>query len=286
MGAIMKFLPKIVAVAVAIAWTFLSCESNLAQNRLELTNRKVEFAYIPPKTAALYPIMDRLKKRQYLEQLSEFVSPVRLPHPFTMVTLECGMVNAFYSPDQWAIVLCYEWIDLLDKIAPKQGQPVGGITRDDVIIGATTATVIHELGHAMFDMLQVPVFGREEDAADQMAIFIAMQFSKDVALRIVKGFAYFWNAMGNPKEWTQWADEHGTAAQRLYNALCLAYGGDAAGYKGFVDSGILPAGRAANCANEYQQVRSAFTKTVLPFIDPDMMKAVQAKDWSQPLGVR
>jgi hypothetical protein len=41
-----------------------------------------------------------------------------------------------------------------------------------------------------------------------------------------------------------------------------------------------------NCASEYQQVRSAFTKTVLPFIDPDMMKAVQAKDWSQPLGVR
>jgi hypothetical protein len=48
----------------------------------------------------------------------------------------------------------------------------------------------------------------------------------------------------------------------------------------------LPPARAANCSTEYQQVRAAFIKTVLPFIDPEMMKVVQARDWSQPLGVR
>lgn len=282
----MRFLSGIAALAVAMAIMFVACEPGLAQSSPELNNRKVEFAYIPPKSATFFPILERLKKRQYLEQLSAFVSPVRLPHPFTLVTIECGTANAFYSPDQWAIFLCYEWIELLDKIAPKDGQPVGGITRDDVVIGATAATVVHELGHAMFDMLKVPVFGREEDAADQMSMFIALQFSKPVALRIVKGFVYLFNKLGNPKEWNDWSDTHGSATQRLYNTLCLAYGGDPADYKSFVDSGLLPPARAANCSTEYQQVRAAFIKTVLPFIDPEMMKVVQARDWSQPLGVR
>ena len=49
-------------------------------------------------------------------------------------------------------------------------------------------------------MVQVPVFGRE-DAADQFAIFLALQFNKDVANRITRGRAYFWAVLGDPKEW-------------------------------------------------------------------------------------
>ena len=42
-----------------------------------------------------------------------------------------------------------------------------------------------------FDMFQVPVFGREEDAADQMGVFLAMQFSPDVERMITLGNFYF-----------------------------------------------------------------------------------------------
>ena len=282
----MKCLLKIAAFAFAMVWASVSSQPSLAQAQVDLSNRKVDFLYNPPKSVSLYPILDRLKKRRYLEQLSEFVSPLRLPHPFYLATDECGQVNAFYSPPQWAIFLCYEWIDQMDKIAPKPGQPQNGFTHDDVVIGETVATVIHELGHAAFDMLQVPVFGREEDAADQMAIFIALQFNKEVARSIVNGEVFYYSHGGNPREWGQFADNHGTSGQRMYNTLCLAYGGDPATFKGFVDSGVLPKARAANCANEYQQVKSAFIKTILPFIDQDMMKAVQARDWLKPVTAR
>jgi uncharacterized FlgJ-related protein len=34
--------------------------------------------------------------------------------------------------------------------------------------------------------------------------------------------------------------------------------------------------------SEYEQVKRAFVKTVLPFIDQDLMKKVQARQWLQP----
>ena len=74
-------------------------------------------------------------------------------------------------------------------------------------------------------------------------------------------------------------DEHGTSQQRYFNTLCLGYGGDPQLFQDFVDRGWLPKERAENCADEYQQVRLAFVKTLLPFIDQDMMKKVRETDW-------
>ena len=147
------------------------------------------------------------------------------------------------------------------------------------MVGAFVGVMLHEVGHAVFYMLDVPVFGREEDAADQIASFIVLQFNRDVARTVTRGLAYVWSVLGNPKEWAQYADEHGTAAQRFYNTLCLAYGGEREWFKDFVDKGWLPKERADNCASEYQQVKYAFVKTILPFIDQDLMKKVQARDW-------
>jgi hypothetical protein len=165
-------------------------------------------------------------------------------------------------------------------------------------------TLLHETGHAMFDMLDVPVLGREEDAADQVAAFIALQFNKDVQRTIIKGFAYFWQIAAKsgddpptatnpnpPKDAMQrclndplcaYADVHGTASQRLYNTLCLGYGGNPDAFKDFVQMGWLPKTRADDCGREYHQLEFAFFKTILPFVDPDMRKKVQSTQWLLP----
>jgi hypothetical protein len=150
------------------------------------------------------------------------------------------------------------------------------------VYGAFVGVLLHESGHAVFDMLHVPVFGREEDAADQMAAFIALNFNKEVARTITRGFAYLWRGFarsGGDKEWSDFADEHGTDQQRYYNMLCMGYGADPALFEDFIDQGWLPKTRAENCAAEYQLVRRAFAKTVLPFIDQAKMKTVRETDW-------
>jgi len=248
----------------------------------DLVNRKIEFTYLPPTDVKYQAVMERMQKSQVLEMLSQFLSPLRFPHAFYLVTSECGEANAYYNPDYWMIVICYEFFELIEAVAPRPGVPVEGYRRDEVVAGAFVGIILHEAGHAVFDMFNVPVFGREEDAADEMAGFIALQFNKDVARTIVRGYAFLWwefARRGEHKDWADFSDEHGTHLQRFYNVLCMGYGGDPETFREFIDKGMLPRERAANCANEFAKVKSAFAKTILPFVDREMMKKVQETQW-------
>lgn len=254
-----------------------------AQIPAELKNSKISFGYMPPQNPKYQAIMQRLKSHELLERLAAFLSPLQLPHAFHLISRECKEPNAYYSPSNWRIEICYEMIEFIEQVAPRAGTTVDGFTRDEVVVGAFVGVLLHEVGHAVFEMFNVPVFGREEDAADEMAAFIAVQFNKDVARTVTRGFAYLWRSFarmgGEPKEWTDFSGEHGANQQRYYNVLCMGYGADPQLFKDFIDKNWLPKGRATNCAAEFQQIRFAFAKTVLPFINQSLMKKVQETNW-------
>jgi hypothetical protein len=245
-------------------------------------NPRVQIEYVAPKSDRYQAVYEALKERKVLEELQHFLAPLNLPHPLRLATIECGMVNAFYSPSDRSLNICYEIVaDMIDN-APKTVSEDGFISREAAIFGNLVGVILHEGGHMMFDMLDVPVFGREEDAADETASFLALQFNKDVARTIVKGFVYSWARGEDPATsapMTAWSDEHGSASQRMYNTLCLAYGGDSQTFQEFVDRGWLPKKRAEHCGQEYAQLKNAFVKTVFPFIDHDLMTRVQRTQW-------
>jgi hypothetical protein len=256
------------------------CVQQPAARAQELQNPRIEITYEEPKQGVHRAIYDRLKQRQVLEQLKQFMAPLRLPKKLAIQTVECGEVNAYYNKVK-GLLLCYEYLaDLEKRIASEQ--PPAGYNRADALVGGFLGVTFHEVGHALFDILEIPVYGREEDAADQMAGFILLQFGSEVSRRMISGTAYMW--LSKDKTWprTLFSDEHGNDLQRHYNFLCLGYGGDPKTFQDFVDKGALPADRAKNCAREYQQVKNAFVKTVLPYIDQNMMKTVQSKQWLRP----
>jgi len=241
-------------------------------------NSRVAIDYIDPRLQKSQVTLDRLRKRQVLEELAMFLSPLRLPRILRVRTKSCGQANAFYVPSEWSINLCYEYYENLEAIAP-QGTSPQGFTRDEVVVGGFVDAIFHELGHALFDILNVPVFGQEEDAADQISAFTMMQFGPEVARVTIRGAAYTYLNSKNPRTRTEFSDEHGAPAQRFFNYICLAYGGDQVTFKDVVDKGLLPQDRAANCVREFQQVRRAFAKTILPHVDLELMKKVQSVKW-------
>src|SRR6516164_6502379 len=111
-----------------------------------------------------------------------------------------------------------------------------------------------------------------------------LQFGQDVALRTISGTACTYQQQAKQSHWsrTSFADEHETDEQRFYNYLRLGYGAQPGTFQRFVDSNLLPAKRAANCGREYQQVQRAFIKTVMPHIDQELMKKVQAMQMLRP----
>lgn len=270
----MRFaLPAAILLAIAA----LMPSPAVAQSAIP-ANPRIVVDYIDPRKPGLEPLMERLKKRGALEELSQFLSPLKLPRTLRLKAKQCNTVNAFYDPQEWAIIFCYEYLEALDNLAPKQTTP-DGITRNDIVVGGFIDTMLHELGHALFDILSVPLLGREEDAADQLSAFLMLQFGRDVARMAIKGGAYWYKQEKDPAELAHYAGEHGTGGQRFFNYFCIAYGGFPEAFQDFVDKGILPKSRAANCANEYRQVERAFVQTILPHIDQDMMKKVQAHKW-------
>ena len=54
----------------------------------------IEIEYVEPAKAYLRPVYERLKDRKVLEQLKEFLSPLRLPVTLHIRTLQCDDTNA------------------------------------------------------------------------------------------------------------------------------------------------------------------------------------------------
>jgi len=133
----MKSIARISALAVALTLATALPQPAPAQ---EPSNAKIQFGYVPPKSVRFQDTLDRIKQRKVLEQLAEFLSPLKLPHVLYLVSAECGPNSSnFYNPNTWAIVLCYEYIELMNRIAPEAGKPQQGFNRDEVIIGASSA---------------------------------------------------------------------------------------------------------------------------------------------------
>lgn len=180
-----------------------------------------------------------------------------------------GVANAWY--DDEVITVCYELLAAILKTAPAQDLPIG-ISRADTIIGPALDVFLDETGHAVFNTLQIPVLGREEDAADQFAAYVMLRLGKDEARRMILGSAYGYNIqMPQGPQVTvpinAFSDEHSLPAQRAYNVLCIAYGADKKLFADVVEKDFLPKKRAEGCAYEYEDLTFAMTKLIGPHID-------------------
>jgi len=286
-GALARLWPRAALLAVLLV-AASGLHGARAQDDPALANDRIVVTYVPPRASFLVPIYNRLKERQVLEQLKQFLSPLKIPDGIVLkITMkECGETNSWWSGRQNGLFLCYDWLDYALNIASQIDDP-HGLTREDAVLGAFLQVIFHELGHAMFDIYEAPVLGREEDAADQMAGLILSRFGPDVAKRTFPGVVYLAKSMAEADgdwEHDRFADDHGNWLQRAYNNLCMAYGADPTTFAYVVDQGLLPKERAANCGREYAQISHAFAVTIYPHIDPEKMKLVQAKQWLRPEG--
>jgi hypothetical protein len=243
----------------------------------DLTNSQVDIAYVEPRDPAFAPIRERLMRRRVLEQLQQFLSPLRLPRKLMVKVDQCGATRHVYEPGGPAVI-CYEYVALVERTAPKQSPP-SGLPREAMVVGAFVQAVLSEAARAVFDILEIPIWGREEDAADKVAAFIMVQFGREVALKVLIGAAWYFEASDRVWSQTDFASVYSPEAQRFYNYLCIAYGADPATFRFLIDGNVLPRDRARRCAGEYFDLRRAFIKTIVPHVDQALLRKVQSAHW-------
>ena len=257
----------------------------------EAQPNRILFEYVPPTNPAHQPLYALLKERRTLEKLQQVFSPFRLPINLTLRTVGCdGVSNAWYHrPD---VSVCYEYLNEIYQTMPK-ATTAAGVTPEDAVLGQTFYVFGHEMGHAMFDVLELPVLGDAENAADHFSAYTMLQFGKDQAKGLITGAAYSYkNYVQNPDvsaPLAAFSDVHAAPAQRFYNMLCLAYGADPILFAEFVakdSADYLPKARARNCKNEYDQVTFAFRDLIRPNLDEQLEKQVLDKTWLPPVKAR
>ena len=126
-------------------------------------------------------------------------------------------------------------------------------------------TLLHEMGHLLINELQLPVLGREEDAADQLGfvgLFLLQGKQRDAnfyakLLDVADYWRLEWQLAKTPEEKVHSWDSHGLDAQRFYNIACLAYGSDPKNLEWIITATGLPDERAFYCPEEFQQVQHA-----------------------------
>ena len=137
-------------------------------------------------------------------------------------------------------------------------------------------------------MFYTPMFGREEDAADQLAAFLYLQLGEEEARRLILGTAYNYLIIEtNDEDSAQTRDEfiedsaetHSLPSQRAYNLLCMAYGANPKLFGDLVSKEYLPKDRVEFCVEEFEQVQQAYTDLIEPHVDRDLATKMFDKSW-------
>jgi hypothetical protein len=249
-------------------------------------NSQVEIRYVAPSNRAYQPIYEGLKKRQALEEVQQFLAPLRLPRKLTVQVDQCGATARSRAP-QDPVTICYELVDKIEKVAAQADPKL----RSSMVAGAFIQVVLYEVAQGIFDILDTPLWGRRGDAADRLAALVMVRFGEDLALRTITATADFFQA--SRKTWTgsDFADATSPEEQRFYNYLCIAYGGAPLSFDFLVrapkgQQPILPRARAERCYGEFIQIQHAFDLRIMPFVDPDMVVTVRSTDWLLPGDVK
>jgi hypothetical protein len=257
-----------------------ACAGDMAAGRIHIE-------YVPPKTSDHQALFAQLQERKSLEKVQAIFMPFRLPRDVTIRTIGCGESNAWYRPidGRPTITLCYEYLQEIWNQLPTMATEEG-LTPTDALVGQALFVVAHEFGHLAFDVYEVPVLGRQEDAADNFATFLMLHFHPD-GPRLIMGAAWSFHTL--IKDYRQnptatlplaaFSSDHGQPEERFYNMMCIAYGSDGTLYAGLIAKGYLPQFRARSCKYEYRVLQFGFNREILPHINQKMGDKVLATDW-------
>lgn len=115
------------------------------------------------------------------------------------------------------------------------------------------ATLYHEIGHALIDKMELPVFAREEDAADTFAVIVTeFLLSPEKAELVTWASADQYLQLNHQAKAFEpnYSGVHSLDLVRFFNTICLYYGGDVELRDDFAEENGLPERRAETCESE------------------------------------
>lgn len=265
----------VIIMILAVVLTAFAPTANLRPATAQTRNRPADKAIDKGDfKVGFSPVTLRKNPRKKMDKevadgLVEITSPlneiVALPYDVYLNFDECGEPNAFYDSEAKEITMCYEFLEEFERAFKQVTKKPAEI--DDMSDGTMAFFFFHELGHCLIDVWDLPATGREEDAVDQLAMFVLLDSTPEgegMVLSAATFFAVVSEGQGNDD--LEFWDEHSLDQQRFYDMLCLTYGSNPSQNKHLIGKNGLPPARAERCPTEFRRVDSAWKRLLAPYL--------------------
>ena len=208
-----------------------------------------------------------LKASETRSLAKSLATAFELPNPLLIKGVNGFGGGPFYNPEDNSITLPYEFPAVVFNVIV-ESNPKGTPTEWGEAAGAVNSFILaHEFGHALIHNFELPVLGREEDAADGLSTVVLLK-AEEGALYAIDA-AEFWEAFSgrqDPPALAEYADNHSFDRQRADNILCWVAGSDEGILEAFLENEILPEDRLAACPGEWELLRSSAEQVLDPHL--------------------
>jgi len=173
-----------------------------------------------------------------------------------------------YDPANHQIHIPYAFIAEAKARFEAADYAESGISAAQASQDALLHTLFHELAHALINIYELPIVGKEEDAADSLATFLLIELfdqGQEIALSAADLFdleSYDRQTLESEDFW----GEHSLDEQRFYATLCHVYGSNPEHYQALIDDELLSEDHHERCIEEYALLQSSWIKLLQPYL--------------------
>ncbi len=257
----------VVAALVAAGCGGSGSSSSSAGTEAARPTGEVRVAWQEPETEADVVGYEMLQASETKALAKALAGAFQLPNPLTVKGVDGTGGGPYYNPEDNSITLPYGFAALILEILAS-GNPEASEREIGERVGAVNSFILeHEFGHALIANYELPVLGKEEDAAD--AIATALLLKAEGGAGYAAAAASFWadfSGRQEPPAVADYADAHSLDLQRAFDVLCWVAGSSEASFQEVAELEALPESRLASCPQEYEQVVDSISKELEPHL--------------------
>lgn len=228
---------------------------------------EAEFVYEKPLNSTDLAVHAELQSSGTVESVVEFINGQFILSE-SLTFLIGGDDGPLFDPEANEIIIPYAFVEEVNNRFDAAKYSETGVSEEDATEDALMHTLFHEFAHAIIFMHEIPVLGKEEDAADTLATVLLIEFfdnGQEIALSAADLFGLESEDKDELTDEDFW-DEHSLDDQRYFSTLCHIYGSDPKAYSDLLKQADISQDRADLCIEEYGQISRSWLKLLEPYM--------------------
>lgn len=201
------------------------------------------------------------------EVAASLAEAFELPNPLLVRGVNGIGSGPFYDPEDNSITLPYGFAALAFEVEADSNPELGPEELGEQAGAINSFILAHEFAHALIANFELPVLGKEEDAADSIATAVLLEVPEgDTYAADAAAFWADFSGRQEPPAVADFADAHALDLQRAFAILCWVAGSSRASYEEVAELEALPEPRLESCPGEYEQLVSSIEQELKPHL--------------------